>query len=302
MEDATNEHAHLIDHSIREKMTLLDKYGDNVFSDKLTIITNFAPYAKYVRLNVPARSPEHRIIFVRQGTKTLNISFRDYKLTPGTLLLTPAGSVLTTKEQSADYRVKSIAFRIPKAESLRLIDYDVTSLQLSASNQALVDNYFSLIRQLAGQTNPDSNGMEFLITSLLCIIQEWNHEQNESNTPERLPKAADISFRFVRMITTGGIPQRSPSYYAEKMNVTKGYLSQIVMKYSNNTVMGWINEKTILESKILLAETDDTLEQIAEALHLNSASQFIKFYQKQENETPNAFRKRAKQNPLGSLD
>ena len=98
---------HLIDNSVRAKMALLDKYGDNFFSEKLTIITKFAPYVKYVEMNLPVRTPEHRIIFVRKGTKLINISFRDYHLKPGSLLLVPAESVMTNKEQSDDYDVHS---------------------------------------------------------------------------------------------------------------------------------------------------------------------------------------------------
>lgn len=294
MDDNISQKTHSIDNSIRDKMALLDKYSDNFFSEKLTIITDFTPYVKYVQINLPARTPEHRIVFVRRGTKVLNVSFRDYKLKTGSLLLIPAGSVLINKEQSEDYNVHSVAFRIPKAESLRLVDFDVMSLQLSSANQRLVDNYISLMHQLACDDKADSDGIDFLIVSLLYILQEWNHEQNESVQPERQSRAAELSTRFVRMITSGGIPQREPAYYADKLGVTKGYLSQIVMNNSGKTVMEWINEKTLLEAKLLLSDTDKNLEDIAEDLHLNSASQFIKFFQKRDGETPNAYRKRAK--------
>lgn len=285
---------HTIDKSTRDKLALLDKYGDNFCSEKLTIITDFTPYVKYVQMNLPVRTPEHRIVFVCRGTKVLNVSFRDYKLRTGSLLLIPAGSVLIVKEQSEDYNVHSVAFRIPKAESMRLVDFDVMSLQLSSANQRLVDNYISIMRQLAGDGKADSDGIESLIVSLLCILREWSHEQNVSVQPERQSRTAELSSHFVRMITLGGLPRREPAYYADKLGVTKGYLSQIVMKNSGKTVMEWINEKTLLEAKLMLSETDKTLEVIAENLHLNSAPQFIKFFQKYAGETPTTYRKRSK--------
>lgn len=97
--------------------------------------------------------------------------------------------------------------------------------------------------------------------------------------------------RFIHMVSYGGIPQRKPSYYADLLGVTKGYLSQCVKNNSEMTVMEWINEKTMLEAKILLGSTDKKLDDIAESLHLNSSSQFVKFFKKQSGETPHDYRK-----------
>ena len=283
---------HIIDNSVRDRMSLLDKYGYNFFSEKLSIITQYAPYREYVEMDVPIRTLEYLIILVRKGTSVLNISFCDYKLMPGTLLLVPAECILINKKQSDDYDCHSIAFRIPMSEKESLFDLGVVSLQLTDASQQIVDNYIFMMRQLASDNKADRGSMGYLIMSLLFLIREWYQEQNKIIYRERKSSSAELCTRFFRLINANNNLHREPSYYADMLGVTKGYLSQCVRENSDKTMMEWINEKTLLEAKRLLKTTDRLLEDIAIELQLKSSPQFVKFFKKHTGETPNAFRKR----------
>lgn len=85
---------HVIDNQVREKMHILDHLGDNYFSDTISLIMNFEPYVHKVVLGRPTRTPEHRIILVRQGSTTITVNYNDYTLKEGHLLIIPANSVL----------------------------------------------------------------------------------------------------------------------------------------------------------------------------------------------------------------
>lgn len=142
MQKGTSQSIHVIDNSIREQMQLFDRYGDNFFSDTISLIMNFEPYSHKVVFGRPTRTPDHRVILVRRGTMTINVSYNDYTLKEGHLFVIPANSVLIKKAQSDDYNVFCIAFRIPEIDHLGLIDYKESHMALSDSDRRMVENYF----------------------------------------------------------------------------------------------------------------------------------------------------------------
>lgn len=292
MDNAKSGNARLIDNLMRVEMSRMDKYGDNIFSDRLTIITQSAPYRRFVEFNEPFRLQEHCISFVCKGTRTLSVSHRDYHLKEGDLLLVPAGSILVNRKLSDDIEVYSVVFRISMAAGERLVGSDVVSLHLSNANQRLVDDYIHLMDRMAHNGIADSDSMDYLLLSLLYLIKEWDREQNVAARSEWHSRSTDLYMRFVRLIGSDVIPRRDPSFYADQLNVTKGYLSQIVKKHSGRTMMDWINEKTLVEAKLLLAHTEKLLDEIAADLFLRSSSQLVKFFKWQTGETPIAYRKR----------
>ena len=252
---------------------------------------NFAPYVKHVRMNYPVKTEGHCILLVRSGSKLLNVSFNDYNLKKGSLCIIPDNSIVVNKEQSDDYNLRSLIFYLPLEENTNLLPYDGFAIQLTSKNYSLVENYFQLLHLLTTSKRNKQQNINHIIISLLYTINEWREEQNVFIFPERKGREEELSEKFVRIIATGGIPERKPEYYAKKLCVSKGYLSQAVRKRTQKTVLQWINERTMMEAKLMLNTTDKTLDEIAVSLHLNNASQFIKFFQLQEGVTPTQYRR-----------
>ena len=69
----------VIDNLVRTQMEILDRHVDNFFSDTISLIMNFAPYLQKVVFGRYTRTLEHRIILVRRGSTTRNISFDNYR-------------------------------------------------------------------------------------------------------------------------------------------------------------------------------------------------------------------------------
>ena len=292
MQKNNSKSIHVIDSSVREQMHVFDRYEDNYFSDTISLITNFEPYAKKVRIGRPTRTPEHRIILVRQGTTTINVSYNDYSLKEGHLLIIPANSVLVKKTQSDEYNVFCVAFRIPEIEHLGLIDYKERHIVLSDSERRVVENYFRLMEQIIKSRSINQQGVHYLIISLLYGIHTLYQELNRPVGPVRPDRPLEIMNGFTRLLMVQEFPVRKPEYYANELNITKGHLADVVKEKSGKTTMEWINERTTLLAQAMLASSNEMLESIAEKLRFSDASQFIKFFKKQTGETPNDFRKR----------
>ena len=291
MQKNDSQSVHVIDNSVRDQMRVFDRYGDNYFSDTISLIMNFEPYVHRVVLGRPTRTPEHRIILVRQGTSTINVSYNDYTLKEGHLLIIPANSVLIKKAQSDGYNVFCIAFRIPEVEHLGLIDYKERHIVLSDSERRVVENYFRLMEQVIRSKSINRQGVNHLIISLLYGIYAIYQELDRPVSPVRPDRPQEIMNCFTRLLMVQEFPARKPEYYANELNITKGHLADVVKEKSGKTTMEWINERTTLLAQAMLASSNEMLESIAEKLRFSDASQFIKFFKKQTGETPNEYRK-----------
>lgn len=72
--------------------------------------------------------------------------------------------------------------------------------------------------------------------------------------------------------------KRSVSYYAEKLCVSPKYLSMVVKSVSNQSAQNWINESVLISAKRHIMTTDLTMYQIAEKLHFQTVSSFVRFF------------------------
>ena len=294
MQKNDSQSIHVIDNSVRGQMQLFDRYGDNYFSETISLIMNFEPYVHRVVLGRPSRTPEHRIILVRWGTSTINVSYNDYDLKEGHLLIIPANSVLIKKAQSDDYNVFCVAFRIPEVEHLGLIDYKESHIKLSDADRRVVENYFRLLEQLIKSKSINQQGVNHLIISLLYGVYTLYQEVSRPVAPVRPDRSLEIMNGFTRLLLEQEYPVRKPEYYAGKLNITKGHLADIVKEKSGKTTMDWINERTILLAQAMLASSGEMIETIGEKLFIGDASQFVKFFKKHTGETPNEYRERMK--------
>ena len=287
MQKSDSQGIHIIDNSVREQMHLFDRQGENYFSETMSLIMNFEPYVHRVVLGRPTRTPEHRVILVRRGSSTINVSYNDYTLKEGHLLIIPANSVLVKKTQTDDYNVFCIAFRIPEVEHLGLIDYKESHIVLSDTDHHVVENYFRLMEQLIKSKTINQKGINHLIISLLYAVYTLYQEVSRPIAPVRPDRSLEIMNDFTRLLLEQEYPVRKPEYYADKLNITKGHLADVIKEKSGKTTMDWINERTVLLAQAMLASSGEMIEAIGEKLFISDASQFVKFFKKHVGETPN---------------
>jgi AraC family transcriptional activator of pobA len=84
--------------------------------------------------------------------------------------------------------------------------------------------------------------------------------------------------------------EKSPSFYASKMNITLKHLNRICKDTLNKTVTALITNRVILESKRLLINPKKSINQVADELGFENYSYFTKLFKKQTGITPSEFR------------
>lgn len=97
---------------------------------------------------------------------------------------------------------------------------------------------------------------------------------------------------FVRMVDAEYMERHEVEYYAGKLCITPNYLNKIVRQALGTTAKIHIQRKLLEEARRLLVYTTLTVTEIAECLHFDSASYFVRFFKKQAGQTPLQYREK----------
>ena len=89
-----------------------------------------------------------------------------------------------------------------------------------------------------------------------------------------------LCWKFWDLIGKNCHQYREVAFYANKLNITPFYLSQITKGFLNDTPKGLIERQVILEMKMLLETTDMSVKEIAENLNFEDASYMCRFFKR----------------------
>ncbi|MCS2954088.1 AraC family transcriptional regulator [Bacteroides thetaiotaomicron] len=95
---------------------------------------------------------------------------------------------------------------------------------------------------------------------------------------------------FVRMVDAEYSVRHDVDYYANKLCITPNYLNKIIKQTLGTTAKVHIQKKVSDEAVRLLIYTSLTVTEIAEYLHFESSSYFVRFFKKQTGQTPLQYR------------
>ena len=97
--------------------------------------------------------------------------------------------------------------------------------------------------------------------------------------------------KFMNLIESNYKVQRQVRFYADNLNITPKYLSQIIKNATGKSVNEWVDDYVILEVKALLKSTEMTIQQISDELNFPSQSFFGKYFKRLVGMSPRAYRK-----------
>jgi len=97
---------------------------------------------------------------------------------------------------------------------------------------------------------------------------------------------------FLDLVAAHGATERKVAFYAEQLRLTPNHLSSVIRQQSGQTVMQWLNERTILQAKVLLKHSDLSSSDIAFRLGFTEATLFSRFFRRETDMTPKEYRER----------
>ena len=259
------------------------------------------------------------ILICRKGKARLNVNYKDWELYEGAVItlfpndvveLKVDGDCKSPETENGDCKSPQTANNF-QAEILK---YN-PSLLREASLQLEQTVYSSLRKDRCRQDTPVVtniiNGMFSLLKVyfdqsectcisqlVLCQLKAFFigfHEYLQRN-PQYRPdevksyRVRELFNRFMMLLEKDYKISRDVNYYAEKMNISSKYLTNIVNQVTGHTPKTIIDQYVILQLKLHLKRSTQSIKEMAWEFHFADVSFFCRYFKKHTGLTPQQIR------------
>ena len=233
--------------------------------------------------------------FIEDGQCRLNIDFEEYVFGKGSLAIIRPGQVhriIDASNLSAKFLVIDSVL-VDKEEKRTLERYGCPQIQLSdILEQKLLLSLLN--RKLSCMENPSAKAIVQRLTTVivgLVVENVANAIKVQSELQGTVGRHKEIVWEFRDLLESNIRSNRSPSFYAGRLNITVAYLNEAVNSVLGTSVSHHIQNEIILQAKRQLAYTTDSVKEIAHSLGFNDHSYFTRLFTKVVGISPSLFRR-----------
>lgn len=159
---------------------------------------------------------------------------------------------------------------------------------ISLSGQSRV---FHLLAELYEEYQEAETGYPLFSAYLHLLVAKLKGISGVNNNASTF--ADGLFQQYKRLINDHFPDNRQLKFYAGKLNTTIGTLNEACKKSSGKTASSLINERVLLEAKMLLSATALSVKEIAANLKFSDAPHFVNFFRLNTNLTPGQYRELA---------
>ncbi len=256
------------------------------------------------------------ILICRKGRAVLNVNYKDWELYEGAVITVFPNDVVELREVKDEARranntsdlqdVPSLLFEILKYDasllreaSLKLEQTVYSSLREDRCRQDtpvvtnIINAMFALLRVYFNQS--ECTCISQLVLCQLKAFFIGFHEYLQRNPQYRPDEVKSYRVRelfnhFMMLMERDFKLSRDVSYYAEQMNITSKYLSNIVRQVTGHTPKTIIDQYVILQLKMQLKRTTKSIKEMAWEYHFTDVSFFCRYFKKHTGLTPQQVR------------
>jgi AraC family transcriptional regulator, transcriptional activator of pobA len=256
---------------------------------------------KYI--NFPKESIKttyYELIFITEGYGIVTDNLNELTHNKSQIRFSAPGKITSVKELSPE--IKGFYCLFDKSfidtysglsnllNTFPFFDLDaIPIINLSESQADFFSIVFTKINQDFSQ-NFDVSKLT-ICSYLISILRECSllyEKILQENT--RLTSADRIAQDFLRLMNKYYLSKRTLTEYADLLNITTNHLTKSVKNATGETPMNFIHKMLILEAKILLKDTTQSVAEIAYQLSFEDAAYFNRFFKQNTGITPAAFR------------
>ena len=269
------------------------------------------------------------ILICRKGKARLNVNYKDWELYEGAVITLFPNDVVELKVDGdcKSPQTENGDFKSPETENgdckspqtansfqTEILKYN-PSLLREASLQLEQTVYSSLRKDRCRQDTPVVtniiNGMFSLLKVyfdqsectcisqlVLCQLKAFFigfHEYLQRN-PQYRPdevksyRVRELFNRFMMLLERDYNISRDVNYYAAQMNISSKYLTNIVSQVTGHTPKTIIDQYVILQLKMHLKRTTQSIKEMAWEFHFADVSFFCRYFKKHTGLTPQQIR------------
>lgn len=164
-----------------------------------------------------------------------------------------------------------------------------SSIPLDYKELTVMLDYYSMMKNaIKTETNPHQlQVVKHLVKAFFYGVSYHFHKLPDETKGTKHEQLVD---NLLNLIHIHFKEERRIDFYAEKLNFKPNYMSTIVKQTSGKSIGEWINERVILEVKVLLKLTNMTIQQIADELNFPRQFSFGKYFKRLVGLSPKEYR------------
>lgn len=240
------------------------------------------------------------ILICRKGKATVNINYKEWHLHEGAVITVFPNDVveLKVKSEASLFDVEMLKYNasLLREASLQLEQTVYSSLREDRCRQDtpvvtnIIDSMFALLKVYFNQS--ECICISQLVLLLLKAFFVGFHEylqRNLQNRPDDEVKSyrvRELFNRFMMLMERDYKLSRDVNYYADLMHITSKYLTNIVRQVAGHTPKTIIDQYVILQLKMQLQRSSQSIKEIAWEYHFTDVSFFCRYFKKHTGLTP----------------
>jgi len=251
---------------------------------------------------------EHNFIFEEcsiflctQGDGIVRINEKEYVLSPDSILFLPPNYLIRRVEGSNNFQARILFFSVDMITDLvKKSNYNLSEsinnrscLKISHDRMLGLLEFYSFLKK--EYDKPDyslkKDMIQVLLLAFLIKIAEIYSCLGEDKSALEISRSADLTKQFFRLLRLHYREERSLLFYANKMFLSRKYLSTTIKKTTGRPALTWINEHVIFKAKVLIKTTNLTAAEISDTLNFPNPSFFGRLFKKYTGMTPNEYRR-----------
>ncbi len=259
--------------------------GTGVFIRKMTS-EDFHLYEgleQFEDLKASHRDEYHLCCLQEQGTTIIEIDFKRYVVNPSSVVFIRQNQVHRILAfNNAAVSMWAISNENLNPEYLKLLE-DITPAQpliLQAEAFSLISEAVSFCLKLSDKKDEKlyhSLFADSCSTLTGLIISQYLGQLKSIN---KLSRFEIVTKAFKEILELNYITFKSPTAYAQQLNISSPYLNECVKNATGHSVSQHIQQRVILEAKRLLYYTDKSVKEIASGLGYDDYPYFSRLFTK----------------------
>ena len=240
------------------------------------------------------------ILICRKGKAMLNVNYKDWELYEGAVITLFPNDVVELKVDG-DFEVEILKYNpsLLREASLQLEQTVYSSLREDRCRQDtpvvtnIINGMFGLLKEYFDQS--ECTCISQLVLCQLKAFFIGFHEYLQRN-PQYRPdgvksyRVRELFNRFMMLLEKDYKISRDVNYYAEKMNISSKYLTNIVNQVTGHTPKTIIDQYVILQLKLHLKRSTQSIKEMAWEFHFADVSFFCRYFKKHTGLTPQQIR------------
>ncbi len=257
------------------------------------------------------------ILICRRGKAMLNVNYKDWEMYEGAVITVFPNDVVELKVKSEERRVKNSNAEVDDKASFEVEILKYNASLLREASLQLEQTVYSSLRE--DRCRQDSPVVTHIINSMFSLLKVYFNQsectcisqlmllqlkaffvgfheylqRNPQFRPEDEVKSyrvRELFNRFMMLMERDYKQSRDVNYYADLMHITSKYLTNIVRQVTGHTPKTIIDQYVILQLKMQLQRTSQSIKEIAWEYHFTDVSFFCRYFKKHTGLTPQQVR------------